>query len=187
MAEEETVSKTDLQAERTRNLPAGLSELPPTAVMAGFQLQLSAPGRYMQNEDIKRRLAEGALSLYLELEPADAIDKLLAMLAVGVGSASLDCLTQAASMSSEYLDRRDLNLRHGFKGAAVAAELLKVLDARRGDSVSRKVTVGSVNVEAGAQAIIGNVEAPRRKDRLEPRGAEVLAQADEPELEGDNA
>jgi hypothetical protein len=131
-------------------------------------------------------MAAGAVDLYTQLAPESAADAILSMLTVNVASVSLDCLMQAASISPEYLAARDLNVRYGFKGAAVAAELIKALDARRGNSVPRNVTVRDVNVEAGAQAIIGNVEAPRRKDRLEPRGAEVLAQADEPELEGDN-
>ena len=85
-----------------------------------------------------------------------------------------------------YLERRDLNLRHGLKGAAVAAELIKVLDARRGNSVPRSVTVRDVNVQAGAQAIIGNVETPRRKARPKPCGSEPVAGEEEPELEGND-
>jgi hypothetical protein len=62
---------------------------------------------------------------------------------------------RAASVSSEHLEARDLNLPHGFKGAAVAAGLIQALDARRGNFVPREVTVRDVNVQAGAQAIIG--------------------------------
>ena len=40
----------------------------------------------------------------------------------------------------------------------MAVELVKALDNRRG-AKSEKVTVGQVNVEAGGQAIVGNVEA----------------------------
>jgi hypothetical protein len=182
------VTEVETESEGTSegHLPALLSELPPTVMMASIQLGMSAPGRHMENEQARQVLADGAVDLYHQLAPADAAERLLAMLAVSVGSASLECLRQAATTSPDYLERRDLNRRHGLKGAAVAAELIKALDARRGNAVPRTVTVRDVNVEAGAQAIIGNVEAPRRKDRLEPRGAEVLAQADEPELEGDN-
>jgi hypothetical protein len=53
---------------------------------------------------------------------------------------------------------RDLNLRHGMKGATIAADLLKALNDQRSEK-PEKVTVGNVNVEAGGQAIVGNVEA----------------------------
>jgi hypothetical protein len=136
----------------------------------------------MENEQARQVLAEGAVDLYHQLAPADAAGRLLSMLAVSVGSASLECLRQAATTSPDYLERRDINLRHGLKGAAVAAELLKALDARRGNSVPRNVMVRDVNVEAGAQAIIGNVEAPRRKDNFEPGGAEPVAQCSDREI-----
>jgi hypothetical protein len=68
------------------------------------------------------------------------------MLIAGVASATVDCLGQAASISSEHQEARELNLRYGLKGAAAAADLIKALDVRRGNSVPREVTVRDVNV-----------------------------------------
>jgi hypothetical protein len=150
-----------------------------------LQVAMSAPGRHVANAGTQQILSTGAIDLFSGLAPADATETLLSMLAVSVANASMDCLMQAAAMSPEYLDGRDLNLRHGFKGAAVAAVLIKVLDARRGNSEPRSVTVRDVKVEAGAQAIIGNVEAPRRNDGFEPRGSSPLAEPEEPEVSGD--
>jgi hypothetical protein len=79
------------------------------------------------------------------------------MLAASLTKANLDSLSQAALSPALYPQLRDLNLRHGIKAAAVAAELVKALD-NRGRDKSEKVTVGKVNVEAGGQAIVGNVE-----------------------------
>jgi hypothetical protein len=124
------------------------------------------------------------MDLYFGMAPADATESLLSMLAVSVASASLDCLTQAASTSPDYLEQRDLNLRHGLRGVAVAADLIKVLDARRGHSAPRKVTVGNVNVEAGGQAIVGNVESRRLNDNSEPNGSEVVVHSSKPEALG---
>jgi hypothetical protein len=188
VSQEQAVTKVENEPEGKSEgrLPALVSELAPMHMMAGMQAMMSAPGRWKDGERDKNLLAAGAVDLYRQLAPADAIETVLSMLIVGVSSASADCLAQAASTHPDYLERRDLNLRHGLKGAAVAADLIKALDARRGNPEPRNVTVRDVNVEAGAQAIIGSVEAPRRKDRLEPRGAEVLAQPDEPELEGEN-
>ena len=47
------------------------------------------------------------------------------MLAVGVTNASLDCLAQASNLSVEQVQLRDLNLRHGLKGATVASSSSK--------------------------------------------------------------
>jgi hypothetical protein len=156
---------------------------PPRELMAGAAVQLTAPAKYLPEEKRHRMLANAALDLYCDLAPSDATETLLSMLAVSVANASVDCLTQAALARPEWLEGRDLNLRHGLKGAAVAAELIKVLDARRGIG-PKKVTVGSVNVEAGGQAIVGNVESRRMSDNSEPSGSEVIVHSSTPEALG---
>ena len=61
-----------------------------------------------------------------------------------------------------------MNLRYGIKGAATLADLIKLYDSRRGKG-GQTVTVGKVNVEAGGQAIVGNVETgDRRKQTTGP-------------------
>jgi len=151
-------------------------------MMAGLQVQMTAPGRHIGNDNAKNILANGALDLYYGLAPADATESLLSMLAISVANASLDCLTQAAGTSPDYLESRDL--RHGLKGAAVAADLIKILDARRGHSAPRRVSVGSVNVEAGGQAIVGNVESRRLSDNSEACASEVVVHSSKPEALG---
>lgn len=126
--------------------------------MAAAGLMLSAAGQHVDNLKIKSMMTAGALDLYENIEKRDALDSMIAMLAVSLTSASLDCLSQAALSAPCDLKVRDLNLRHATKGAATVADLVKVLDKRRG-AKSEKVTVGQVNVEAGGQAIVGNVEA----------------------------
>ena len=49
----------------------------------------------------------------------------------------------------------------------MAAELLRLLESRRGQG-SKSVTVGNVKVEAGGQAIVGNVDAGRPRDEAKP-------------------
>ena len=73
------------------------------------------------------------------------------MLAVGVTNASLDCLALASRLNADALAPRDLNLRHGIKGAQVAAELIHALNDLRTEK-PEKVTVGNVNVEVGVVA-----------------------------------
>ena len=119
------------------------------------------------------------MDLYQVLARKDAAEQMLSMLAVSVASASLDCLMKATNAPSNYPEGRDHNLRHGLKGAAVAAELIKALDARRGRTPPT-VTVGSVNVEAGGQAIVGNVDSRRLQDSVEPRVSSDVAEPNVP-------
>jgi hypothetical protein len=131
--------------------------------MAVAALLMSAAGQHVEHPKIKKMMTEGPFDLYKNIQKRDALDSMLAMLAVSLTSASLDCFSQAALSDPGNLQIRDLNLRHGMKGAAVAAELVRALDNRRGEK-SEKVTVGKVNVEAGGQAIVGNVESAPHPD-----------------------
>lgn len=179
-AKKPSKSEERLKAKSEFQLPSPLCDEPQMHVMGGVQAQMLAPGKYLSDPHLKELLSTGALDLYLRLEPTDATETLLSMLAVSVASASLDCLAQASGTPPDYIERRDLNLRHGLKGAAVAAELIKVLDARRGNSQSRKVSVGSVNVEAGGQAIVGNVESRRSNDSSGAVVSEVVVHSSNP-------
>jgi hypothetical protein len=65
---------------------------------------------------------------------------------------------------------RDSAIRQGFKGASVTAGLLKTLHQMQ-KGVNANVTVGSVNVKAGGQAIVGHVETTKKvRRRLRRRG-----------------
>ena len=112
-------------------------------------------------------MSNAAVDLYRGLAPQDSLDALAATLAVSVSNASLDCLAQAARVDPRHLEHRDLNLKYGLKGATVAAELLRLLESRRGQG-SKSVTVGNVKVEAGGQAIVGNVNSGRPRDEAKP-------------------
>ena len=133
-------------------------ELPKYDHMAAAALALSAPGKHFEKLAIQKRMMEGSFDLYQSIQQRDALDSILAMLATSLTSASLDCFAQAANLPPGQAKLRDLNLRHGIKGAAAAAELVKALDNRRREK-SEEVTSGQVTVEAGGQAIVGNVEA----------------------------
>lgn len=100
--------------------------------------------------------------LYRGLEPRDSAEAILAALVVAVTNSSMDCLHRAPRCN-DSLTARDLNLRHGHKGALVARDLLIALDSRRGQS-PKGVTVGKVNVGSGGQAIVGNVDSGGRRE-----------------------
>jgi hypothetical protein len=109
-----------------------------------------------------------AVDMHRRLSPQDPIESILGRLIIAVTNLSMDCLGRATQCHNA-LPALDLNLKYGMKGAAVVAELVKVFDSRRGHG-PKKVTVGNVNVEAGGQAIVGNLEAgDRQKQTNEPQ------------------
>ena len=87
---------------------------------------------------------------------------------IGIRNALMASLCLATKGSAE---RRDIELNTAFKGAAVLNQLLEAFDVHRGHA-GRRFTVGNVNVESGAQAIVGNVETtPRQEPKIEEASA----------------
>jgi hypothetical protein len=78
---------------------------------------------------------------------------------VGISNMSMDALSRAKR--TDRFDVRELELKSATKGALVAAELAKAYDARR-DRGKQTVNVGQVDVEAGGQAVVGNVNPGAR-------------------------
>lgn len=105
-------------------------------------------------------LQHGAQGLVDEFAPADAVESTYAPVIVGIRNAVMTSLRLATQGSVE---RRDRELTTALKGASVLAQLLEAYDAHRGHG-NRRVTVGNVNVESGAQAIVGNVETTPRQE-----------------------
>ena len=128
--------------------------------MVAAHLIAAAPGRYLEKTKFEASMGRATCDLYERLAPRDAQASILSLLAVSVTNASLDCLALAARVPPDNEPVRELNLRYGLKAAAVAADLIKALDDRQREK-SDKVTVGAVNVEAGGQAIVGNVRSGR--------------------------
>ena len=113
-------------------------------------------------------LKEGAQGLVDEFAPADAVESTYAPVIVGIRNAVMAGLRLATKGSVE---RRDVELNMAFKGAGVLAQLLEAFDVHRRHG-GRRFTVGNVNVESGAQAIVGNVETtPRQEPRIEEASA----------------
>jgi hypothetical protein len=109
-----------------------------------------------ENKVVDSALKQGACGLLDEFAAADAFESTLTPVIVGLRNAVMASFHFAAKGLCE---KREIELNTAFKGAGVLAELLQALDAHRGHG-SRRVSVGNVNVESGAQAIVGNVETP---------------------------
>lgn len=97
-----------------------------------------------------------AIELYNGLAPADGLEGMLAEQMVGTHSAALECLRRAAHTNQTF-EGRDMALKHATKLMELYAKQVAALDKHRGKG-QQKVTVEHVHVEAGGQAIVGNVE-----------------------------
>jgi len=105
-------------------------------------------------------LRQDSCKLYRDLNPRNALEGMLATLAVGIFNTSLIVVADGSRQETP-LEAREINLRYGLKAATVAVDLLKALNELQ-NGTEKRVSVGAVNVEAGGQAIVGNVDARKR-------------------------
>ena len=94
------------------------------------------------------------------IAPRDGLEGMVAAQMVATHEAAMECLRRAM-LPEQTIEGRDLNLKHGAKLQQVYARQMEALAKHRGQG-QQKITVEHVNVHAGGQAIVGNVEAPAR-------------------------
>lgn len=80
-------------------------------------------------------------------------------------------------IQGQGIEARDVNLKHAEKLMAVYTKQIEALNKHRGKG-QQKITVKHVNVEAGGQAIVGNVEA-RKPASVSKEEIPVLEQPNE--------
>jgi hypothetical protein len=134
------------------------------AGLLAAHLRLTAPeseGLFLPMEG--HELREDSRRLFLELKPQNAAEGMLATLAVGLFNSSLTAIAEG-SRQRVPPQVRDVSLRHGMKGAMVVAQVLQALD-RFQNGAEKGVQVGAVNVEAGGQAVVGNVALGKTRRR----------------------
>jgi hypothetical protein len=103
----------------------------------------------------QKLLFEDVHGLYRSLAPQNPRESILSRHIVALNNASLDCYDKAGG--STDLATRELNLKFAMKGSAYLAQLFEALAKLRGE-VEQGVSVKTVNVGPGGQAIVGNVE-----------------------------
>lgn len=113
-------------------------------------------GEGAAKDDVLRRLVR-AVEQFESLAPADGAEGMLALQMVGTHEAALECLRRAAVPEQTFAGR-DMALKHAHKLMSLYTQQLAALNKHRGKG-QQKVTVEHVNVAAGGQAIVGNVEA----------------------------
>lgn len=102
-----------------------------------------------KDSDDKLRASISALDA---VKPRDEIETMLGVQMIATHQAALECLRIA------LYDRtsRERNMLHASQFLKIYIQQLQALDRRHGRG-GQKMSVGTVNVEPGAQAIVGNV------------------------------
>ena len=119
-----------------------------------------------QSEEEQHARLVKAMELYHSLKPADGAEGMLATQMVGTHHAALECLRRAA-ISEQTFAGRDMALKHAQKLMSLYTKQLETLNKHRGKG-QQKVTVEHVNVAAGGQAIVGNVDVGAKKQAEPP-------------------
>jgi hypothetical protein len=102
---------------------------------------------------------QAALQMIAELRPANATEALLAVQMFSVHEAALVFLKRATSKDQSE-ESCDANVLRSARLMRLFKEQLEAMMKLKGRASQQKVTVEHVHVHAGAQAVVGVVEAP---------------------------
>lgn len=108
------------------------------------------------SKDERMTLMTSAFSMLQGIKPTDIVEGMLATQMVATHNAAMECLRRAMNRA-QLFEGRDLNLKHAAKLLSIYSRQIEVLDKHRGKG-QQMITVKRVNVESGAQAIVGNIE-----------------------------
>ena len=146
----------------------------PDSLALTSQLLLSAYLPEAAPEADKRDLLSAPIELYNAMGTRDALKSIYNRLLVVMTQGAVSSIANAMKASEPVA--RETEMRLGIKCAKAFTELAKALDAHRGQG-AKSVNVGQVNVEAGAQAIVGNVDHKPQSDEARgqagPQRAEI--------------
>lgn len=99
---------------------------------------------------------QAMLAAMAAFKPKDEIEGMLAAQAVALNAASLECLRRAM-IPNQPVEVRGQMLKHGANLARAFTDMLDAIDRKRGKHRKQVVRVEKVTVQAGGQAIVGNV------------------------------
>ena len=110
-----------------------------------------------------RRIA-AAIKLLEGIQPDNELEGTLAVQMIATHEAAMECLRRAMAESTAH-DGREQDLKYAAKLLGIFTQQLEALNRLRGKG-QQKVTVEYVHVEAGAQAVVGNVDTRPTQDRF---------------------
>ena len=119
-----------------------------------------------------------ALTLLQGINPQDETEGMLAAQMVATHHAAIDCLRRAM-IPQQNPSARDVNLKHAAKLLAIYTRQLEVLDKHRGKG-QQQMIIKHVNVESGAQAVVGSVTTKGSLRRPRPSSASLQSSEDGP-------
>ena len=119
------------------------------------QLVRTVDTRYLPRT-LAPELRNDIVGLYSALQSEDPIDSVFDRLIVGALNNVMACHARAAEAGRPQAI--DINLRHAERGSKVIIELVEARERRRNP---KQIVVRKVSVEAGGQAIVGNVKTSR--------------------------
>ena len=90
--------------------------------------------------------------------PKDELESMMAAQMVATHNAAMECYRRAM-LGDQTFEGRQENLAQANKCSRTYATLLEALNRHRGKG-QQKVTVEHVNVHAGGQAMVGNIDLP---------------------------
>ena len=125
-------------------------------VMAAMAIPTNA------NEQTQLGMPDSAVARFQDFQAVDPIECIIAGLMCGISDMTMESLARAARSANPQ--NTEMFAKIATKGALVATELAKAFDQHRGRD-KQTMSVGQVNVQAGGQAVVGNVtSAPKIED-----------------------
>src|SRR4029078_12681351 len=115
---------------------------------------------FFENTDAEemRRQRHAAVDALIGIAPRDELEGMMAAQLIAAHNAAMECYRRGMIGEQTFEGRRE-NLAQASKASRTFTALLEVLNRHRGKG-QQKVTVEHVTVNAGGQAIVGNVEGP---------------------------
>lgn len=98
---------------------------------------------------------QAAYETLKRIAPRSELEGMLAVQMIGAHNAAMECLRRAMNEEQTF-HGRDQNLKHATKLMSLYERQLAALDKHRGKG-RQKITVEHVNVHAGGQAIVGDI------------------------------
>jgi hypothetical protein len=109
----------------------------------------------LRSDDDTNKIAQIALLQMQGIAPKDTAESMLAVQMVATHDTAMKLLKQAM-LANQTFQGKDMNLKHAEKLLQLYSRQMEVLAKYRGKG-QQKITVEHVTVQAGGQAIVGNV------------------------------
>jgi hypothetical protein len=148
-------------------------------LMREVRQAVSIPHDASRAEIRERQTAANALVAGINCK--DVVEGMLATQMVAAHIAAMACLSRAASANDYNI--HDRNVKYAAKLMSIYGRQVEVLNKHRGKG-QQKVTVEHVHVEAGGQAVVGNVQTAAKPSGSESHSKdatrEITHAADKP-------